>query len=138
MRERQIDYTSPELRTDDPRAWASERMYFLGEEEADSSAIMVTPSGAATRQAEAPWYQTLIQTAVPAISTLYAQRELTKLNLARINKGQQPMTAAQFASVYQPPSAQVQIGATADTKKLLLYAGIAGLALVGLRAAKII
>lgn len=136
--EAEVDYVFPEGRANDPRAWGSERMYFLGEDSADPSAIMVTPSGNATRQAEAPWYQTLIQTAVPAISTLYAQREMTKLNLARINKGQPPLTAQQYAAVYQPPSAQVQFGATADTKKLMLYAALGVAALVGLRAAKVI
>jgi len=137
-REGELDYLYPEGRANDPRAWSSERMYFLGEDSADPSAIMVTPSGAPTRQAETPWYQTLIQTAVPALTTLYAQREMNKLNVARINRGQAPLTSAQYAAAYQPPSAQVQFGATADAKKLMLYAALGVAALVGLRAAKVI
>ena len=128
------------------RKYDSEAGYysgFLGEPsdtmgEGDATTVMMTPSGAPTKQAEPAWYETLIKTAVPAIATAYQQRELTKLNIARMNSGQAPLTAAQYAAVYQPPSAQVQIGATSDTKRLLMYAAIGVAALVGLRAAKII
>lgn len=138
-RETESDYVFPNGRANDPRYWNSEAMYFAGGlGEADESVINVTPSGATTRQAESPWYETLIKTAVPALTTAYQQTQLTKLNLARINSGQPPITAQQFAATYQPPTAQVQFGVTSQAQKLLMYGAIAALGLVGLRAAKII
>ncbi len=110
--------------------------YGLGEP--DTSAAKVTPSGAPTKQADAPWYQTLIQTAVPAITTAYAQNQMTKTNIARINAGLPALTAQEYATVYQPPSAQIQVGPDATAKKWLLYGGVALAAYIGLRAAGVL
>lgn len=119
------------------RRWESERAFFagLGESPTDPALLTVTPSGSATRQAEVPWYESLIKTAVPVLASAYSQNQLTKLNLARINQGQPPFTAEQYAAVYQPPSARVEVGATQGLMKALMIGG-AGLALVlGLKAA---
>ena len=124
----------------DTRRGESESAYLqLGDE---SSVPLVppaaiTPSGQPTRQNESPWYQTLIQTAVPALTTVYTQNQLTKMNIARINAGQAPLTASEYAAVYQP-AAQFQVGPDAATKRLMAYGAVALLALVGLRAAKVI
>ena len=138
-RESEMAWVFPNGWMNDPRAWNSESMYYAGTlGETDEAALMVTPSGASTRQAETPWYETLIKTAVPVLSTAYQQSQMTKLNLARINQGQPPLTAQQYAAAYQPPGARVELGMTSQTQKLLLW-GAGGLALlVGLRAAKII
>lgn len=106
--------------------------------EMNAGMVNVTPSGEPTRQAEKPWYETLIQTAVPALTAAYAQNQMTKLNVSRINQGLPPLSAQEYAAVYQPPSAQVQVGPTQQATKLLMYGGLAVLALVGLRAAKVI
>lgn len=138
-RESEQAWVFPNGWANDPRAWASEQMYYAGTlGETNESAIMVTPSGATTRQAETPWYETLIKTAVPVVASAYQQSQMTKLNLARINQGQPPLTAQQFAATYQPPAAQVNVGVTSQMQKMLMYAAGAGLLLVGLRAAKII
>lgn len=150
----QREFAFPNSRVSDPRTWASERMFFAGLGEADDSSMTdVTPSGVATRQAEVvfptvtvtgkrpaetPWWQPVLQAAVPVLTTAYAQNQMTKVNIARINQGQAPLTATQYAAVYQPPSAQVQVGPTAQATNMLLWIG-GGLALlVGLRAAKVI
>jgi hypothetical protein len=122
------------------RSYESERGYYadgLGTWD-DEGAANTTPSGAATRQADAPWYETLAKTVVPAALSIYQQQQLTKLNLARINTGQPPINAQDYARQYQPPSAQVQFGPDAGAKKLMMYGGLALLGYVGLRAAKVI
>jgi len=125
-----------------PKSYESERGYYaegLGDDDIrDTAPAMTTPSGAATRQAEAPWYQDVIKAVVPAAMSIYQQNQMTKLNLARINSGYPPMTGAEYAAVYQPPAAQFQVGPTADMKKMMVYAALAGLAFFGLRAAKVI
>lgn len=104
----------------------------------DPAALTVTPSGATTRQGEKPWYETLIQTTVPVLASAYQQNQMTKLNIARINQGQPPLSAEQYAAVYQPPSAQVQVGPDATMKKVMMFGGLGLLAFFGLRAAKVI
>lgn len=104
----------------------------------DPNALTVTPSGNTTRQGEKPWYETLIQTTVPVLASAYQQNQMTKLNIARINQGQPPLSAEQYAAVYQPPSAQVQLGPDAAMKKVLMFGGLGLLAFFGLRAAKVI
>lgn len=139
MRHHDMSYAFPHGRDADPRTWASERAFFSGMGEADEATpTAVTPSGATTRQAETPWYQTAIQTIVPAAAAVYQQRQLTKLNIARINQGQAPMSADQYAEIYQPPAAQLQVGPTTRATNMLLWVGGGIALLVGLRAAKII
>ena len=118
-------------------AYSGSESDFFGLGAPDQTSVMVTPSGQPTNQAE-PWYQTLLKTAVPALTTVYAQNQMTKTNIARINAGQAPLTASEYAAVYQPPSAQVQVGPDASAKRMLLYGGLAVLAYVGLKAAKVI
>lgn len=94
----------------------------------DATAAMTTPSGASTTWADA------FKSALPVLASAYQQRQLTKLNVARINRNQPPLTAEEYA----PMAAQVRVGTTDDTKKLLMYAAVGIAALVGLRAAKVI
>lgn len=122
---------------DDAGSGETQNGYF-GLGEPDTAAAAVTPSGAPTKQGEAPWYQTLIQTAVPALTTVYAQNQLTKTNIARINNGMAPLTASEYAATYQPPSAQFQVGPDATTKRFMLYAGLGLLAYFGLKAVRVI
>lgn len=111
-------------------------------EDAGESVLMVTstPSGQPTRQADTSatdWGQ-VINTTLPVLANVYQQQQLTRLNVARINAGQPPITASDWARTYQPPSAQVQVGVTSRAEKMIMFGGLAVLALVGLRAAKII
>lgn len=122
-----------------PASYESERGYFaegLGDD--DTGASLTTPSGAATRQADQPWYAQVLQTVVPAAMSVYQQNQMTKLNLARINSGYPPLTGQEYAATYQPPAAQFQVGPTADAKKWIVYAALAAVAYVGLKAAKVI
>lgn len=115
----------------------------LGEDAGESTLfITTTPSGATTRQGgditgSTDW-GAVIQTALPALLNVYGQQQLTRLNVARINQGLSPITAREYVDVYRPPTAELQIGATAQTQRMLMFAGLGVLALVGLRAAKII
>lgn len=120
---------------DDAGAWDDGSMYSVGLNDdgvGDDALMTTTPSGASTSWADA------FKSAVPILASVYQQKQLTKLNVARINKNQAPLTAQEFSSVYQPASAQVQFGATSDMKKVMLYAALGIAALVGLRAAKVI
>lgn len=135
--ETESQYVNPYAQWDNHRAWNEGSMYSVGLTDnnslADDEAIMsTTPSGGSTSWADA------FKSAVPILASVYQQRQLTKLNVARINRNQAPLTAQEYAVAYQPPSAQVQVGATADTKRLMLYAALGVAALVGLRAAKVI
>lgn len=120
--------------------WESERRYFsgLGESADDASLLTVTPSGSTTRQGETPWYESLIKTAVPVLASAYQQNQMTKLNLARINQGQPPLTAEQYSAVYQPVGARVEVGASSGLMRGLMFAGLGIAAIVGLKAAKVI
>lgn len=110
-------------------------------EDAGESVLMVTttPSGQPTRQAESSTdWGAVVNTALPVLANVYQQQQLTRMNVARINAGQPPITASDWARTYQPPSAQVQVGVTNRAEKMIMFGGLAVLALVGLRAAKII
>jgi hypothetical protein len=74
---------------------------------------------------------------LPVVASAYQQDRFTKANINLINQGKPPMSAEQYNAM-QPASAKVQIGPTDDAKKWIVYAGIGLLALVGLRAAKVI
>jgi hypothetical protein len=57
-----------------------------------------------------------------ALLTLQQQKELNEANLQRAQRGLTPLSPQQFAP-------QVNVGMSADTKKLLIYGGIAAAAL---------
>lgn len=133
--ETELNYLAPNESMDDADAWSNGCMYSVGlgdDTVGDDSIMATTPSGASTNWADA------FKSAMPLLASVYQQRQMTNLNIARINRNQPPLTAREYASVYQPPSAQVQIGATQDAKRLMLYAALGIAALVGLRAAKVI
>lgn len=125
----------------DAGRWESERRYFsgLGESDSDPGLLTVTPSGSTTRQGEAtPWYESLIKTAVPVLATAYQQNQMTKLNLARINQGQPPLTAEQYTSVYQPAAARVEVGTSKKLTQMLMIGGAVVAGIFGLKALKVI
>jgi len=100
-----------------------------------------TPSGMPTRQADggASTDWGAIATAVlPVALSVYQQQQMTRLNIARINAGQPPLSRSEYAAVYRAPSAEVQIGATESAQRMMMFLGLGVLGLVGLRAAKII
>lgn len=135
--EAENSYLHQHGRWDNARAWNDGSMYATGVTDSNSLAdddalVSTTPSGMSTNWADA------FKSAIPVLASVYQQRQLTKLNVARTQRNLAPMTAQDYANYYQPPSAQVQVGATADTKRLMLYGAIAVAALVGLRAAKVI
>lgn len=132
-------YHYPNSRDADSRTWHSDRAFFSGLGESDDVvATTETPSGSPTRQSSIPWYQSLLQTAVPVLMSAYERNQMTRMNIARINSGQAPYTAEQYASAYQPPSAQLQVGPTAGATKVLLWIGGGVAVLAGMRAAKIL
>lgn len=102
------------------------------------SVVTTTPSGAPTRQGSDVDWGGVINTVLPTLANVYQQRQLTRLNVARINAGQSPITAGEFGASYRVPTAEVQIGATAQTQRLMMFMGLGVAVLVGLRAAKII
>lgn len=81
-----------------------------------------------------PWWQTTLQTTLPVLATAYQQKLLADTNIARINQGLPPLTADQFAAVYQPPAAQVTVGPTQSAERAMWFFGIGGLALLGFMA----
>lgn len=113
----------------------------LGEDDAGESTLFVTttPSGQPTRQSGSSTdWGAVITAALPAVLNVYGQQQLTRLNVARINNGLAPITAREYVDVYRPPTAELQIGATQSTQRMMMFMGLGVLALVGLRAAKII
>lgn len=110
----------------------------VGEDAGESTLfVTTTPSGQPTRQSSTDW-GAVITAALPAVLNVYGQQQLTRLNVARINNGMPPITANEYVSTYRPPTAELQIGATQSTQRLVMFMGLGVLALVGLRAAKVI
>ena len=145
--ESERDYVSRAEMIDNAGAWERGSMYSRGlggdsMGEGDDDLMAVTPSGAATSwsapSAAAASWTDAFKTAAPILASVLQQGQLTKLNVARINANQPPLTAQEYARVYQPPSAQVQFGVTENAQRGLLYVGIGLAALVGLRAFKVI
>jgi hypothetical protein len=133
--ETERNYLAQNESIDNAGAWANGSMYGLGTSDdgvGDDEIMNITPSGQSTSWADA------FKSAIPVLASVYQQKQLTQMNLARINRNQPPLTAQEYATVYQPPSAQVQFGATSDAKRMMLYAALGIAALVGLRAAKVI
>lgn len=111
----------------------------LGEDGGENTLMVTTtPSGAPTRQSGGVDWGAVINATLPTVLNVYQQQQLTRMNVARINAGQPPLSVSEFGAQYRVPTAEVQIGATAQTQRLMMYAGLGVLALVGLRAAKII
>lgn len=110
----------------------------LAEDAGESILTLTTPSGQPTRQSGATDWAAVVNAALPTVMSVYQQQQLTRMNVARINAGQPPLSVSEFGANYRVPSAEVQIGATAQTQRMLMFAGLGVLALVGLRAAKII
>ncbi len=146
-REREKDYLDTNEDVDNPRYWNSESAYFkgLGEDGGEIVDFTVTPSGDATRQTTAPSAMASFGTGLvdafkatlPAIASVVQQREYNKMNLSLINAGKPPLAPQQYMAM-QPPTANVVFGPNDSAKKWMVYAGIGVLALVGLRAAKVI
>lgn len=141
-RETEKQYVDEDHDIDNPARWGKESGYFtgLGADGGELVDFTVTPSGSATRQtgesAGGGWVDAFKAT-LPAIAGIVQQREYNKMNLALINSGKPPISPSQY-QVMQPTTARVAVGPTADAKKWMVYAGIGVLALVGLRAAKVI
>jgi hypothetical protein len=110
----------------------------LGEEDGSYVMVTTTPSGEPTRQSPDTDWGAVARSVIPSVMSVYQQAQLTRMNVARINAGQQPLSAQEFGANYRVPSAEVQIGATAQTQRLMMFAGLGVLGLVALRAAKII
>lgn len=119
-RESEGQYVNRAESVDDVGRWDSETGYFVGLGEDTSSS----------------WVDAFKEV-LPAVASVYQQREFNKANLSLINAGRPPMSAEQYTAM-QPATAKVQVGPTDDAKKWLVYAGVGLLALVGLRAAKVI
>ena len=141
--EKEVFYLTRNEHIDRPSRWESESGYFkgLGEDAGESTLVdfSVTPSGEPTRQttsSSSSWVDAF-KVALPAVAGIVQQREYNKMNLSLINSGRPPISPQQYQAL-QPVTAQVAVGPTADAKKWIVYAGIGLLALVGLRAAKVI
>lgn len=104
-----------------PNAYDSEAAYFSGLGDVE----VATAS---------PWYETLIKTGIPALTTAYAQQQLTKLNVARLNAGQSPLTAAEFTA-YQPAAATVSVGPDSTAQKFMVAALVGGALYFGAKLA---
>jgi len=135
--ESERSYVAQNEMTDDAGAWLDGSMYGRGLSggsigEGDDVIMAVTPSGASTSWADA------FKTAAPILASAFQQKQLTKLNIARINSNQPPLSAREFSQFYQAPSAQLQLGVTADAQRFMVYAAIGLAGLVGLRALKVI
>jgi hypothetical protein len=105
----------------------------LGDDTTEADVVANTQDTSAGTSAPAtPWYDTLAKTITPVIASTYQQAQLTKLNVARMQQGLQPLTAQQYAANYQVPAAQVQVGMDAGTRQLVTYGliGLAGLYLM--------
>lgn len=138
-RETERQYLAPNEDVDNPRRWGSEGGYFrgVGDDGLSFFDTTVTPSGDATRQTSGSTWVDAFKETLPIIAGAYQQREFNKMNMALINTGRPPISAQQYTQM-QPAAARVEVGATSDTKRWIIYAGLGVLALVGLRAAKII
>lgn len=142
-------YVFPEGLIDDRASWERETMFYdddidegLGADAGETTDyVTVQPGGgmvAPSTQQGTPWYQSLLQTVVPAAGAIYAQQQLTKLNIARANQGLPMISAQEFARTYQPPMAQVTVGPSAQAQTWLKYGAMGVGALVLLKALKVI
>lgn len=148
--------SDPNSRTDEyadaTERWESEYGYLQGVgEDGGENTIMITSNGSpgvsqagSTPSAAAGGMSILdtitksLQTLVPVAANVYQQKKLIELNQQRSMMGQPMLSAADYAAMYQLPTAQVTVGPNAAMKNALLIGGAVLLGLVGLRAAKII
>lgn len=77
----------------------------------------------ANRQGDEPWYEALARL-LPAIAATQQQRELLKVQTERAKAGLPPLDTSQYG-------VGVRVGLSEDSKQLLIYGGVALLALVG-------
>jgi hypothetical protein len=118
--ENEIDYATRAETTDDPGRWNTEAGYFCGLGDDDSSA----------------WVDAFKEV-LPAVASVYQQDQFNKMNIALINAGRQPVSAQQYMAT-QAPTANVVFGPNDAAQRWIVYGGLGLLALVGLRAAKVI
>lgn len=71
--------------------------------------MLVDPSTVPPATGQRPWYESLIEQIGPVAASIYAQRELARLNRERARAGQPLITAEEFTRTYQPPVARVEI-----------------------------
>lgn len=76
------------------------------------------------RQGGEPWYEALARL-LPAIAATQQQRELLKVQTERAKQGLPPLDTSQYG-------VGVRVGLSEDSKQLLIYGGVALLALAGL------
>lgn len=75
-------------------------------------------------------WASVLKSVLPVAASVYQQDQLMKMNLERVKHGQQPITGEQFASLYQMPTAQVQVGPSRDAQMMLMIGGAALLAVL--------
>lgn len=97
----------------------------------DDETVITESAGSGTVE---PWYQSILRSTLPVLASTYQQQQLNKLNLERMRNGLPPISGQQYASQYQIPAAQVQVGMTSDTQKLVMYGGLALLAFLGINS----
>lgn len=124
-RETERNYVMGHHSIDAPSRWEREGGYFrgLGDEGSQSDS--------------STWVDALTQV-LPVAASIYQQDQFNKMNRDLITSGKPPISAQTYMQNFATPSASVQVGPTADAKKWIMYAGFGVLALVGLRAAKVI
>lgn len=120
-RETERDYVAIAEQADNADRWNSEHGYFKGlADDGDGSS----------------WVDALTQV-LPVAATIYQQREFNKMNQALIAANKPPISADTYMTQYAPAT-KVAVGPDDAAKKMILYGGLGLLALVGLRAAKVI
>jgi hypothetical protein len=129
-RETERNYVTRHERMDESGRWNKEAGYFtgLGDD---------TDVGTTTTSNDSSTWVDAFKAVLPAVASVYQQDQFNKMNVALINAGKPPISAAQYMAT-QPPTANVTLGPNAAAQKWIIYGGIGLLALVGLRAAKVI
>lgn len=98
---------------DDPDKWLTEERYYgLG-------------AAPVTQPEQAPWYGTLATGAM----NLYQQYQFARANDKRIQAGQVPIDAREYAAA-QLPAARAEVGLDKSTRDMMMYGGIAVAGLV--------
>jgi hypothetical protein len=123
-RESELHYVNRHESVDNSNRWNREAGYFRG-------------LGDDTTTTDTSTWVDAIKEVLPAVASVYQQDQFNKANIALINQGKPPMSAQQYMAT-QPPTANVVVGPNSTAQKALIYGGIALLAIVGLKAAKVI
>lgn len=95
----------------------------------ESIAPNITTLTEQNRQGDEPWYESLARL-LPAIAATQQQRELLKVQTERARQGLPPLDVSQYGL-------GVRVGLSEDSKQLLIYGGVALLALVGFGVIKL-